>query len=171
MRHLRLLVAVTLLSLTHLALGATPDMAIQPRGYLFLFGGTTQDGVTYYLIHGWELVRDDDAADGSPHFEQDVTASVVVIKNHQCVGVVSDGYAWSTRQRDRAIANAKYGITDRVATALLDDGFQRAVSAFGGAQTFLKKLDSISSTTSLGQLDYLTKKVSDLRKAAMQSAK
>jgi hypothetical protein len=143
----------------------------QPRGYLFLFGHTTQDGMTYELIHGWELVTGDDAAGSSPHFEQDVTATVVIIKNHECVGSMSDGYVWSTHERDRAIAASKYGITDRVATALLDDGFQRTVGAFGGATSFLKKLDDKSSSTAAVQLDYLANKVSSLRASDARSVK
>lgn len=140
----------------------------QPHGYLFLFASASQDGVTYDLIYGWERVVDDDSTTTSAHFEQDVTATIVVTKDHRCVGTVSDGYAWSTNERDRSVAISKYGLTDTVATALLDDGFKRAVRAFGGAKPFVKKLDENSSTTNSSQLDYLAKKVSSLREYAAQ---
>ena len=142
----------------------------QPRGYLFLFGSTTRNGVTYSLVHGWKRVKDEASADETAYVEQDVTPTIVMIENGHCAGTVSDGYAWSKNPRDRSLAMSKYGITDAVATALLDDGFQRAVRAFGGAQPFLKKLDENSATTNLGQLDYLTKKVSTLRGSVAQTA-
>lgn len=143
----------------------------QPQGYLFLFGSATQGAVTYNLVHGWEWVMDDDSTSGSAHIEQDVTATIVVTRDHHCVGTVADGYAWSSNERDRSVAISKYGLTDKVATALLDDGFKRAVRAFGGDKPFLKKLDENSATTTLGQLDYLTKKVSSLREAVAQPAR
>lgn len=137
----------------------------QPHGYLFLFGSTTREGVTYLLIDGWERVKNDDASKSTAHFEQDVTATIVVVKNGQCTGTISDGYAWSTNQRERSIAISKYGISDEVAAALLGDGCERAIRAFGGARPFLKKLDENLSTTALGQLHYLTNKISSLRKS------
>ncbi|QWT20480.1 hypothetical protein KPL74_00365 [Bacillus sp. NP157] len=144
---------------------ACDSLGKQPRGYLFLFGSTTRDGVTYALVHGWERVPDGSGVDGAGPFEQDVTATIVVVKAGRCIGTMADGYAWSRSQRDRSIA-ASYGITDAVVTALLDDGFERTLRAYGGPRPFLKALNENAPATGLGRLDYLARKVESLRKSA-----
>lgn len=145
------------------------ELADQPRGYLFVFASAVQKDVSYELIHGWELVKDDEAPNAAARFEQNVTATIAIIKNGQCVGLIADGFAWSSNPKDRDIAISRFGITEKVATAMLDDGFLRAVAAFGGPATFLKRCDQASAGTPTGQLDYLTRKISDLRKTEVPS--
>jgi hypothetical protein len=114
-------------------------------------------------IDGWIVVETEQTHGKKSHFEQVLNAEIVVMAHGKCKGDLSDGYAWGTRDEDRDLARKKYGLTDEVANKLLEDGYVRAIKAFGGEEALLRKYDQSSYARGTKQLDYVELKLKELR--------
>jgi len=111
------------------------------RGNLFLFGKVVKGNAAFYYVYGWEEVLWNGPEKGIKHFQAESDEGIIVVVSRDGCNYIGAGYAWSNVREQRQMAE-KYGITDDVVSALINDAVNREVRAFGGKTEFLHRFDA-----------------------------
>jgi hypothetical protein len=115
------------------------ELKSDPVRILYLFGKYTKGKTRFYYVSGLIEYIPDGPSDGIRRFTVEEDEGIIVAVTPDGCHDIGAGYAWSPDKQDRQEAK-KYGITEDIASVLLDDALNREIKAFGGVKNFFRKL-------------------------------
>jgi hypothetical protein len=118
---------------------------------LFVFADVFNNGKEYYWLDGWIKVFPDRPDPGGGKFDAMMDPGILVIsENSRCEVTCPCFLAYDEQSQEIA---KRDGITDELAAALIRDAIDREISAFGGRNRLLDKIDAAYRTAADKRID------------------
>ena len=118
---------------------------------LFVFADVVDNGKEYYWLDGWIKVFPDRPDPGAGKFHAMMDPGILVIsENARCEVTCACFLAYDEQSREIA---KRDGVTDELGAALIRAAIDREISAFGGRNILLDKIDAAYRTAAERKID------------------